>query len=225
MQNTRIGIVCANDLVRESLRSVLAARMLQVHVTGATVLDLCGLDDDVPLDVIIIVSEADKIESAQWRQAKMTFPSARLALTIDRFNIDFVTKAFEQGVDGVVVGDMSCDQVAVSLKLIALGERVIPSRVLDYLLAPRPARIESQAGMSDIVSDLSARELEILQCLVCGEANKVIARRLEITETMVKLHIKTILRKLNVANRTQAAIWAVVRGINRIEMVSSRSAS
>ncbi|MGC4250692.1 MAG: response regulator transcription factor [Sphingobium sp.] len=59
---------------------------------------------------------------------------------------------------------------------------------------------------------LSAREGEILFCLAHGQANKHIARRLDITEATVKVHVKTILRKLHLTNRTQAAIWAVQNG-------------
>lgn len=56
---------------------------------------------------------------------------------------------------------------------------------------------------------LSNRETQILQCLVEGCANKLIARRLDIAEATVKVHIKSLLRKINVSNRTQAAIWAI----------------
>lgn len=56
--------------------------------------------------------------------------------------------------------------------------------------------------------DLSEREKEILGCLVAGHSNKVIARRCQITEATVKVHLKAILRKTEVANRTQAAVWA-----------------
>lgn len=58
---------------------------------------------------------------------------------------------------------------------------------------------------------LSDRELEILNCLVSGHSNKVIARRCNITESTVKVHLKAILRKIRVANRTQAAVWAMDR--------------
>src|SRR3546814_5032995 len=57
--------------------------------------------------------------------------------------------------------------------------------------------------------NLSEREVEILRCLILGYANKVISRRLDISEATVKVHVKAILRKLRVSNRTQAAIWAV----------------
>jgi two-component system, NarL family, nitrate/nitrite response regulator NarL len=58
-------------------------------------------------------------------------------------------------------------------------------------------------------SKLSERELEILACLVSGSSNKLIARRCNITEATVKVHLKTILRKVDVGNRTQAAVWAI----------------
>jgi two-component system nitrate/nitrite response regulator NarL len=61
---------------------------------------------------------------------------------------------------------------------------------------------------------LSEREIEILQCLVEGNSNKVIANRLRITEATVKVHLKSILRKIDVSNRTQAAIWALNQGFS-----------
>ena len=65
---------------------------------------------------------------------------------------------------------------------------------------------ESQAG--DVVRSLSRREMLILQMLMEGASNKVVALRLVITESTVKVHMKAILRKLRLQNRTQAAIWA-----------------
>jgi two-component system nitrate/nitrite response regulator NarL len=56
---------------------------------------------------------------------------------------------------------------------------------------------------------LSSREAEILHCLMQGAPNKIIARKLEVAEATVKVHIKAILRKIRVTNRTQAAMWAV----------------
>ena len=62
--------------------------------------------------------------------------------------------------------------------------------------------------------NLTARESEILECLLGGDSNKSIARRLEITESTVKIHMKSLLRKINVQNRTQAAIWAMESGFS-----------
>jgi two-component system nitrate/nitrite response regulator NarL len=64
-------------------------------------------------------------------------------------------------------------------------------------------------GGHDVPHRLSTRELTIVECLVHGDSNKGIARKLQIAEATVKVHIKAILRKIRAANRTQAAIWAM----------------
>jgi two-component system nitrate/nitrite response regulator NarL len=69
-------------------------------------------------------------------------------------------------------------------------------------------------GTGTILAGLSERELQILDGLVQGHANKVIARMYDITEATVKVHMKSILRKIRVTNRTQAAIWAVENGFS-----------
>jgi two-component system, NarL family, nitrate/nitrite response regulator NarL len=63
------------------------------------------------------------------------------------------------------------------------------------------------------IRGLSPREHEILQALVTGASNKMIAIKLGITEATVKVHLKTLLRKIDVNNRTQAAIWAMNNGL------------
>ena len=68
------------------------------------------------------------------------------------------------------------------------------------------------ASGSDPVSDLSPREASILRWLVEGHSNKSIARKIDIAEATVKVHVKAILRKIRVHNRTQAAIWAMSNG-------------
>ena len=82
-----------------------------------------------------------------------------------------------------------------------------------WTLAPAgPVAAPVQAALGMISSrreGLSDRELEILDCLVNGHSNKLIARRCNITEATVKVHLKAILRKISVANRTQAAVWAI----------------
>jgi two-component system nitrate/nitrite response regulator NarL len=81
----------------------------------------------------------------------------------------------------------------------------------------RPERIVSADTSENLqaisvgapVRTLSSREAEILHCLMQGAPNKIIARKLEVAEATVKVHIKAILRKIRVTNRTQAAMWAV----------------
>ena len=101
-----------------------------------------------------------------------------------------------------------------------LGETVLPSAVVRSLTAGA-ASDQDQLLQGNGVAEatlpalegckLSIREREILGYLIKGEPNKVIARKLEITEATIKVHVKAILRKIGVTNRTQAAMWASQR--------------
>ena len=107
---------------------------------------------------------------------------------------------------------MSSEALVVSLRLVDLGEKVFPTKLATMITSGQidPTAAEVRASS---VKGLSKREGEIMRCLVHGESNKVIARQLGITEATVKVHLKAVLRKLNVSNRTQAAIWAVRNGL------------
>jgi two-component system nitrate/nitrite response regulator NarL len=72
--------------------------------------------------------------------------------------------------------------------------------------------VGGRTGKGDMQPQLSQREVQILNGLVKGHANKVIARRCDLAEATVKVHLKSILRKIHVRNRTQAAIWALENG-------------
>ena len=73
--------------------------------------------------------------------------------------------------------------------------------------APLPSSVASAEAVSE--AGLTDREVQILNCLVSGSSNKSIARQLLVTEPTVKAHVKGLLRKIRVSNRTQAAIWAL----------------
>ncbi|TYC87068.1 response regulator transcription factor [Novosphingobium sp. BW1] len=84
--------------------------------------------------------------------------------------------------------------------------------LLEHLALKRPL-IEEEAEIKVELGELlSEREIDTLHCLMMGYPNKVIAYRLDISEVTVKVHVKAILRKLMVQNRTQTAIWAVNQG-------------
>ena len=142
------------------------------------------------------------------------FPACRIVLMMDQYRIEDVARAFTSGaVDGYLVKAISCAPLAGALRLIAMGEKVLPSEVAESLTHSIPQIMWSgqETGISGL--PLSNREVEILRCLLDGDPNKVISRRLGIADATVKVHIKAILRKLRVQNRTQAAIWAANRGL------------
>jgi len=101
-----------------------------------------------------------------------------------------------------------------ALRLIRLGQAVYPPGLARL---PDPGTDRGETATPDApAGELSSREIQILGCLLAGLSNKAIARRLAITESTVKMHFKNVLRKIQAANRTQAAVWALEHGIRPV---------
>jgi DNA-binding NarL/FixJ family response regulator len=112
--------------------------------------------------------------------------------------------AIEAGACGYLLKDVAAEDVAAGIRSAARGESPID---------PRAARaLVSAKAQPDPAAALSAREAEVLALLVEGLPNKLIARRLEISEKTVKTHLTAIFRTLDVTDRTQAALWAERNG-------------
>src|SRR5260221_13801960 len=105
-----------------------------------------------------------------------------------------------------------------------MGETFFPPAFMSFVLgsegdprgeaAPRDENNQETLIRTErtLTPQLSAREKSILRCLIEGDSNKCIARKIDIAEATVKVHVKAILRKIRVQNRTQAAIWGMNNG-------------
>lgn len=127
-------------------------------------------------------------------------------------NEECLSRAREAGADAFLTTQMSLEAFRECLRLIAMGVQVFPATARRPL-RPCEAEPSHNAWRADH-APLSEREVEIVTWLSVGLSNKMIARRLDITESTVKTHLKAILRKIGAANRTQAAIWAVSHGMH-----------
>ena len=116
-----------------------------------------------------------------------------------------ITGALAAGACGYLLKDVDAEGVAEGIRAAARGETPLDPRAARTMLDARSAP-EPLAGLSE-------REREVLGLLVEGLSNKLIARRLEISEKTVKSHLTRIFRELDVTDRTQAALWAERHGI------------
>ncbi|WP_165820239.1 response regulator transcription factor [Microvirga sp. KLBC 81] len=141
--------------------------------------------------------------------------AARVIVLADHFDIHAVALARHAGANGFCLTTSSRDVLVRSIELVMLGEIVVPSELVLAMIEdsirsincppwPSPEKLINAAPRSP----LSSRELEVLGWLREGAPNKVIARRLDMAEATVKVHVKAILRKIGAHNRAQAAIWA-----------------
>jgi two-component system nitrate/nitrite response regulator NarL len=118
------------------------------------------------------------------------------------------------GAQGYLVKDMEPDQLIESLHEIVSGKTVVAPHMTGVLA--KVVQGEEPNNRSDTrFSELTAREMEILCHLAEGLSNKVIARELGITDGTVKLHVRSILRKMQVRSRVEAAVRAVEEGVCR----------
>jgi len=102
-----------------------------------------------------------------------------------------------------------------ALQRIVDGETVVTPQLAGTLARALTGKIEEAEEEKTPLSGLTPRETEIIEHLAEGQSNKVIARELGITDGTVKLHVKAILRKLNISSRVEAAVIAVEQGLGR----------
>ncbi len=124
-----------------------------------------------------------------------------------------VRNALSAGARGFLLKDISSKILSHYLLLVLLGETVLPSRVAQALLEERGPQLSQEKALNQLPHNLREREKQILLRLLYGDSNKSIARRLHMSENAVKVQLKSILRKISVRNRTQAAVWAMSQGI------------
>ncbi len=150
------------------------------------------------------------------RDVRKRFPQALIVALADDFDVRFIETAYDEGVRGFCLTTRPPRVLIGYLELIMAGEVVVPPQIFEAVVASAGSRTEgrfapigSVHNRDDLkLSKLSTRERQILNCLKEGSSNKMIARKFDLTEATIKVHVKSILRKVGVTNRTQAAMWA-----------------
>ena len=118
-----------------------------------------------------------------------------------------IVAALDAGAVGYLLKDAEADDVIAGVRAVSRGESPIHPRAARELLGAR------QGAPANSIVDLTPRELEVLELVRKGLANKQIARRLGISERTVKAHLTSVFSRIGVVDRTQAALWAERRGI------------
>lgn len=125
-------------------------------------------------------------------------------------NEEDVVAALKAGADGYLLKDMEPEELLTNLNQAALGKMVISDR-LTTLLAQALQNKRPSKGPD--INSLTPRERQIIKLIAAGLPNKLIARKLSITEGTVKVHVKHLLKKLNLRSRVEVAVWAVQEGV------------
>jgi DNA-binding NarL/FixJ family response regulator len=220
-------IVGQDPLVREGLVQILRRAGFHIAASVARIDEsVCiVLPQDRPLLLILDAGHDPRAEIGQIRRVRKDCSAGRIAVLAPCYQHENVVAAFRAGASCYLVRTMAGEALIKTLELVMLGETILPATFLSYtadeenLHRSEPAGIggeEEPAPPLTAAADaprLSAGEQRILRCLVQGDSNKAIARKINIAEATVKVHVKAILRKVRAHNRTQAAIWAIHKGL------------
>jgi two-component system, NarL family, nitrate/nitrite response regulator NarL len=202
-------------LFREGLRHILADTPYDIQREADSLDAALALIKEgfTPRLLLLDFSEAGSEEFDAIRLLRAECPQLRIVILTSKVSTRTLVRALEAGIDAYLLKDMSPQALVQSLTLAVLGEKVFPTNLARVLIEGGFAGENHSAP--PLMGGLSEREIQILRCLVNGDPNKIIADRLKITESTVKVHLKGILRKIHAGNRTQAAIWAVAQGIEK----------
>jgi two-component system nitrate/nitrite response regulator NarL len=212
---TSVIVVAENTLVREGIRRILGDAFHVTDSLESSALLLDRASHGVTPELIIFDNGNANDLCVHVDEVLSYFPNAHIVILADIFRFEQMVEAFRTGARGYIIKQIACESLIGSLRLVALGEKVMPSAFVDHLpLAMTPSSSASTPDITDLQKIFSEREVQILRYLFRGCPNKIIAYQLDISEATVKVHVKSILRKLRVQNRTQAAIWAVNHGID-----------
>lgn len=206
-QPIRVFVADDHCVVRKGLIAMLSEE-LDMHVVGESETGpgaLQGYRDHRP-DVIILepgLSMAD--ESDVVTAIRSEFPAATILILTSCDGDDDIYRAFRAGAKGYLLKDATFDTIVGAVRDLYNGKMCIPPAVAAKLAT----RSES--------ADLTQRELDVLKLLVSGQANREIAKSLFVSEETVKTHVKHLLAKLGVDDRTQAVTVAIKRGLVRLK--------
>jgi len=203
MANLRILLVDDHEVVRLGLRSLIEHHPnFEVVAEAASAGEAVEKATQYQPDIVLMDLRMPVMGGVEAiRAIKREFPAARIIILTTFDGDEDIYRSLQAGAQGYLLKDMFFEELEDAIRTVRAGGRRIPGVVAE--------RLAERVGGSD----LTARELEVLGQIVRGRSNKEIASAFRISEATVKSHINSILSKLGVADRTQAATTALQRGI------------
>ncbi|NJL49681.1 MAG: response regulator transcription factor [Leptolyngbyaceae cyanobacterium SM2_5_2] len=206
--STVIRVMIADDhpALREGLSALLERQAdLQVVAMAADGEEAIALVDTHQPDVILMDLRMPRLEGADAVATICTqWPEARIIILTTYDGDEDIYRALRAGAKGYLLKDAPCEELFTAIRQVHRGQKYIMSQVAQKLTD----RVQS--------SELTERELEVLQLLVQGNTNRDISAALCVAEGTVKFHVRNILDKLGACDRTQAVTIALKRGLARL---------
>ena len=212
-----IKLILVDDhiVIRESLKMLLEFDGTRQVVARASSVEECsfimdaGIDADIMLIDISLSDHAglDFLSRFKYYHSKIKV----IILTSDR-QIDHLIRAIDLGVDGYLINDCTVDELFSAIQSVCSGKEYIQPSLIPALNSSLIKRDYEK----EKIESLTKRELEVLIKVAHGHINRDIANELKISERTVKNHIASIFKKIDVEDRTQAAVFAIKNSLIKI---------
>ncbi|MBT3520928.1 MAG: response regulator transcription factor [Gammaproteobacteria bacterium] len=211
----KVIIIDDHTLFREGLQRLLTRHEIDVITSVSNGADGLKAITDNEVDIILLDLRMPDVSGIEVlkniREIKKSLPVVMLTTSDDEKDL---IEALRNGASGYLLKDMEPDDLVVALKDVLKGETIVAPNLVQ-ILAKFHQGDDSEINISNLISTLTPRESEILELLAEGQSNKLIAKNLGISDGTVKLHVKSILRKLEIHSRVEAAVIAVEHGLKR----------
>lgn len=215
------AVVSSDRLLRDGIQAILEGRGFSIglsvpHITEVMRNLRSGAE---PPDVLILVGAltSDEDEISALDRVRETAPGLRIIVFAEEeAEPRVLRRLISSGVDALLPTNLSAEILVQAIRLVLLGEGFMFTEYVQRL-------VEREPHVEVPMPDLTPRELEIIRLMAEGRSNRTIAEWLNLTEASVKVRIRRLLRKLGASNRTQAAIWAVERGLIRADEMGATS--
>ncbi|HEY7216404.1 MAG TPA: response regulator transcription factor [Thermoanaerobaculia bacterium] len=201
----RVLIVDDHLVVREGLRAILGRQPdMEVVAEANDGEEAIALFDRHRPDLTLMDLRLPKKGGVEaTAEIRRRYPQARIVVLTVFDGDEDIYRALQAGARSYLLKSASHTELLSTLRAVAAGGR------------PLPAAVAERLAEHFEWSNLTSREIEVLRLIVAGKANKQIASRLGVTEGTVKTHVNSILAKLGAADRTEAAVQAIRRGLVR----------
>lgn len=203
----RILLVDDQSIIREGLASLLETQS-DLEIVGEAENGKIAVERSLKLqpDVILMDIRMPVMDGvAAIRQLRKQAPEIKILVLTTFDDDEYVTQAIASGAKGYLLKDTPSAELAQAIRAVNQGYSQLGPGLLEKALA---SNSEMTASITSQLNELTSREKEVLRLIANGYNNREIAAELYIAERTVKNHVNSILRRLNLRDRTQAAIWA-----------------
>jgi len=212
MTENRIRLVVIDDhtLFRTGLSELLSRRGLQVvGMTGQSRNALALVEKEQP-DIVLLDLRMPEVSGLQLLRTLLEkSPELNVVILTTSVEESDLLESLKSGAKGYLLKDMEPDGLVDSLRKVMNDETVVAPDLTSMLARAAVSREKEDEPAPAPVSNLTPREMEILCHIAKGQSNKEIARDLGITAGTVKLHVRAVMKKLDVQSRVQAAVRAI----------------